>query len=466
MGFHLLTSLQSARLRLEGSTLGARFARSALWSLTGTSGYQGLAILSLVLAARLLGGAEFGRLAMIQSTVGMFGVFGAVGLGVTATKYVAQYRDTDTRRAGRIVALSLAGCAVMAAMVSGALYGAAPFLAAGWLNDPGLAMPLRLACPLLFVNAILIVLLNVLAGFEAFGSIGKVNLLRGVTTVVGIAGGAFVAGLPGVVLGMAASSTVAAAAAAAASFRLSRRFGIPILSNCLPEWRLVFRFSVPAFLVSVAAWPAMWLVTSDLARQCGYLEVGLLNAAIQWRTAITVVPLLLTEPVLPIIANLLSEGRYQESRGLFRKNLFWGLGLSAAICVPVVAGSRYFLLAYGPDFAGGQPVFVLTTLSSLFIVAAAICAVAVISLDRMWSSFAIHVAWAVCLVPLAHLLARSQGARGVATAYLVAYALDAALFYLLARRCLLAAGSQPAAPATAKPYAATTVRVAEAEAIR
>jgi len=37
----------------------------------------------------LLGTVGFGELGVIQSTVGMFGVFAGLGLGMTATKYVA-----------------------------------------------------------------------------------------------------------------------------------------------------------------------------------------------------------------------------------------------------------------------------------------------------------------------------------------------------------------------------------------
>src|ERR1022692_3038167 len=46
---------------------------------------------------------------MIQSTVGMLGIFAGLGLGITATKYVAELRSHDPERAGRIIAL---GCGV------------------------------------------------------------------------------------------------------------------------------------------------------------------------------------------------------------------------------------------------------------------------------------------------------------------------------------------------------------------
>ena len=43
---------------------------------------------------------------MIQSTVGMFGVFAGFGLGLTATKHVAEFRQSDPERDGLIIGLS------------------------------------------------------------------------------------------------------------------------------------------------------------------------------------------------------------------------------------------------------------------------------------------------------------------------------------------------------------------------
>ena len=53
----------------------------------------------------------------------MFGTFANVGVGLTATKYVAEFRRKDPARAGRIIAMSTVvavatGCVVGALMVA------------------------------------------------------------------------------------------------------------------------------------------------------------------------------------------------------------------------------------------------------------------------------------------------------------------------------------------------------------
>src|SRR4051794_36362585 len=84
-----------------------RFAIGAFWSLMGAAGSRGLTLAASVLAARLLGTTGFGEVGMVQSTHGLFGVLAGTGLGLAATKYVAEYHATDRGRAGRCLALAL-----------------------------------------------------------------------------------------------------------------------------------------------------------------------------------------------------------------------------------------------------------------------------------------------------------------------------------------------------------------------
>jgi O-antigen/teichoic acid export membrane protein len=92
--------------RVEASDIGSRFAKGVFWSVAGTVVSRGLMLAATILVARMLRKTAYGELGMIQSTVGMLGTFAGFGLGLTATKHVAEYRRTDPERAGRIIGLS------------------------------------------------------------------------------------------------------------------------------------------------------------------------------------------------------------------------------------------------------------------------------------------------------------------------------------------------------------------------
>src|SRR5580658_7469795 len=94
-------------LRFRASPLWVRLARGVFWSLVGAVLARGLGVASSIIVARALGIAAFGEFTMIQSTVGLFGTFAGLGLGVTVTKYVAELRESDPVRCGRVIGLIL-----------------------------------------------------------------------------------------------------------------------------------------------------------------------------------------------------------------------------------------------------------------------------------------------------------------------------------------------------------------------
>ena len=137
--------LESLRDKIVDLSIGYRLARGAFWSLTGTIMSRGLGIISSIIVARLLGKSSFGELGIIQSTVGMFGTFAGFGMGVTATKFIAEFRKSNPARAGQIIGLSSMVAWISGATMAIALVWFAPWLASHFLAAPHLTRFLRIA---------------------------------------------------------------------------------------------------------------------------------------------------------------------------------------------------------------------------------------------------------------------------------------------------------------------------------
>src|ERR1035437_5586151 len=86
---------------IASSPIGYRLAHGVFWSFSGTVVARALGLIASIIVARLLGRGAYGELGIIQSTVGMFGLFAGFGMGITATKFVAEYRKTDPEQIGR-----------------------------------------------------------------------------------------------------------------------------------------------------------------------------------------------------------------------------------------------------------------------------------------------------------------------------------------------------------------------------
>ena len=103
-GRALTSATRLVREHLQASPLRRRFVSGTIWSALGTTVSRGCLVLSMIFVARGLGREAFGALGIIQSTVAMLQVLAGLGMGLTATRYIAEMRRTDPARAGRIAA--------------------------------------------------------------------------------------------------------------------------------------------------------------------------------------------------------------------------------------------------------------------------------------------------------------------------------------------------------------------------
>jgi len=407
-------------------SLRGRFARGAVWSLVGTLVSQGANLVAFVITARLLGRAQFGAYGMIQSTVSMFGVFAGVGLGLTATKYVAELRATNPNRAGRIIALSTAAALGFSAFAALALLAVAPRLAASTLNAPQLSEELRIASGVLFLNAVSGTQAGVLAGFEAFRSIARVNLGQGILTVPFAVGGALLWGLRGAVVGLVAVAVVGWVLNDIAIRAECRRNRVPVRwDRCWSDGAILLKFSLPAFLGGALTSPAMWAASSILVNQPhGYAQMGVFSAANQWRTAVAFLPALLSRPLLSILSNL-GVGEAAAFRRLLRVSIMISFALGVFTAAPLIIGSSWIMKAYGRDFEAGRSTLVVLALATVISSTVAVIGQAIASLDRMWWGFNFNLIWALVLLSSASLLAPRYGALGLAGAFLLACSVHA-----------------------------------------
>lgn len=418
--------LRKYTARIEASPLGYRLAKGAFWSLAGAVISRGLALLASILVARILGKEGFGELGIIQSTVGMFGVFAGFGMGMTATKHVAEFRVKEPARAGHIIALSSLVAIVSGACMSLLLLVFAPWLAAQTLAAPHLNNVLQISSGILFLSAINGAQTGALAGFEAFKSIAKVNLFAGILSFPLMVGGTYIAGLNGAVWGLVFSVGVNCLANHVVLRHEAKRFSIPLTySGSFAEWPVLWKFSLPAVLSGAMVGPANWICGALLVNQPnGYAEMGIFSAANQWFLALLFLPTIIGQVLLPI----LSERIGLNDDALSSKILVESVKINALIAIPLVIvcsfASPLIMQFYGPSFREGwlALIFILITagLLSLQLPVGNIIAAS----GRMWIGFLMNMGWGLIFIFSAWALIK-YGALGLALARGLAYVLHA-----------------------------------------
>ncbi len=404
-----------------------RIVSGTFWSMIGSVIYRGLMFTASVCVARLLGTKAFGEFGIIQSTIGLFGIFAGFSLGVTTTKFVAEYRQVNPEKAGRIIALSTIIAVITAGIMSLSLFFFASYLAAKVLNAPHLSSLLQIGSVFLFFSAFSGLQLGSLAGFEDFKSIAKVNLITGLISCPLIFISTYFFGLVGAVWGLAGNTMVNSLLNYWALKKTAQKANVPLsFSGCGKEVSIIWKFCIPGVIGGMVAAPATWVCSAVLVNQSnGYVEMGIYNAVTKFQMIVSYVGSILGSALLPILSS--QDAKNNEIFNRSNIIISWVLGLCAAlplICVPEIVE-----WIFGNQFKGDQ------VQKTTILVMAFTCVIlyrqgltrSIIANGMMWWGLLDNVLWA-CILGVSFFFLKNLGAMGLASSFLIAYIVNTIIF--------------------------------------
>lgn len=408
--------LNKAKSRLWNSPLKLRLASGAFWGVAATACARGLILVSSFFVARILGREGFGEWGIVQTTVGMIGVLAGFGLGVTATKYIAEFRKQDPARAGRIIGLSTLITFTLGSIGAVAFWILSPWLAARTLNAPHLTGALRVGALYLFFIAIDEAQKGTLAGFEEFRLITKITFWTGIVSVPMMLAGIYWGGLKGGVGALSLNMAVTWLWNLRAIHAVAKRQGICIsYAEGWKERSIIWTFCVPAFLGQSLTIPVNWALAAFLAHQAGgYKELGLFNAANQWRGVLLYLPYAAGRIILPVMTDLHSSAETERLKKAYRGITLFFLALTGAGFATVSLCSRIILKGYGPAFVGGEKVMIVLAFTAVAGTLLFINNQLLYSTNKIWYSVLSNAAVSVVLLGTAFFLIPRHGALGLA----------------------------------------------------
>lgn len=419
---------QRQRLIPPGS-LRSRMAGGAAWSLASAVSTQGAMMVASLLMARILGAERYGQVALINVTVGMLGVFAGLGLSLTATRTVAALRGVDTPRLARVLVL-LDRCLITSVSVAATLmFLLAPVIATAILGAPEMVELLRLGALLLLLNEVAGVQTGLLAGFEAFRHVARIALVRAVMTVAACAIGALVAGAVGAVVGLILAAGTAVLMGRLTLQGLRSREGVDKPEGrLLPELPILWQLTLPAFIATALVGPIAWVGAAMLASQPnGFAELGVFNAANQWRTLVLLFPNVMSQAALPIMASLAAAGEVRRLRRVVLGSIAASAGVAASIGGVLILLQGFVMSLYGPGFDDSGEVLAVVALTGIVIAIGIPVGLLMAAVGRMWVGALTNVAGAIVFVGSAVvLIGAGGGALGLAQAWLVAWTANGA----------------------------------------
>lgn len=407
------------------------------WGFVGSVFNQGSTFAVNLLIANLLGRAIFGEYSVVQSTAVNTLQLAQLATGYTATKYLAEYRNANPERAGRI--LSVCGVIALAMSVLAALglAGCSSVLATHVLRVPTLTGALRWSAAIVLFGVNGGFLTGAMIGLEEYRSLGICSVIAGTIYTIACTIGARSAGFQGALAGLTISYLAQTLVLALSLHRALHKHHIHVAArNLKSEFDVILRFTVPAALSGLSALPALWLATAALVRTPNGLDaVAIYAAAFNLRIAAMFLPHVVNNVGLAILNNERGQGTQSSYRRAFWTNWLSVVGFAVLVSGSLAVLAPYALRLFGRSFADGLRVAWIL-LGAAVIEATNLATSQILqNRERLWLNVVTYaLPRDITLVTLAFIWAPRFGAVGVAFAFMTAQLVSALLVAIAVTR--------------------------------
>ncbi len=341
-------------------------AIGSIWLVVAAALGQGAMLLANLLVAQLLGVADFGRYALLQSTVLMLAGIAQLSFAMVIAQQISTLRETKPELAGEVAAFCMAVTAVLSVAFAAALFLGREPLAAALFRDEGLGRAIAIgaiALPWAAIGAVQFGLFNGLQRFreQAVISLATLPLVVALPTL-----GALRWGLDGSLAGLAGAYFMRSLVSQWRLGIVLRQEGISwSLGKLRGKMGLLRNYALPGTLAGITTMFAIWGGQTLLVRSVGgSAAVGVFAAAFAIKTVAMFVPTQMVGALMPA----LSRGHARDDATERRRLLQFNAALACAIAVVTAIGgillSPWLMQLFGEGFRGGEGVLCLLLLAT------------------------------------------------------------------------------------------------------
>ena len=408
-----------------------RFVSGSAWNFFCSVMAKAMVMIAGIYCARFLGKELYGQYEMVKSTIGNFVVIGGSGLAMAATKYIAEFRNTNRERAASIYLLTNYFAVGLALVLAVLMYVLAEELSIGLLKTPSLVPMMKLSAIVMFIVVVNTVQDGVLTGFEDFKARALNLIMANFVQSVLVMAGAYYYGLLGAMVGYGIGFLFLMLFNLRTVSIDLKRFKVLLRNNFIKKGdvKLLFSYFLPAFFSTLLAAPTFWVIRLLLVRFVDFEAQADYSVADHWRSLVLFIPVAVSQILLPILS---SEGSKNVRK--FWIILNWTMvinaAIAAAVALVVIVGKDFIVSLYGSGFKDSTPL-VLLAIACVFNTISQVLGIAISSLARMWQWLLFNILWAIVAIGFTYIfLKNGWGASGAALAVLISYIWHAIIQYI------------------------------------
>lgn len=392
------------------------------WATIGSVMSQGIVLTSNFFIAQLLGITFYGEYAIIKSTISIFALFAGLGIGLTTTKFISQYKILDKIKTGKIMGIATFFTLFSSFILIFLIIIFSSFIASEFLNAPHLSKTIKLSSFVIFFSAVSGLYNGSLVGFEAYKSIAKVNFFSALLFFPAQIFLTIYFKLDGALIGLGIYYILSCVFNYIEVVKEKNKYNIEIqYKNFWDELPVIYKFTLPAFLSGIMVTPVLWMCNTFLVNQKnGYSQMAIFDGANQWRMAILFLPGVIAQIALPAFSKNASD--ITKFSRILKNNILLITIISCVVAMPVSFLSKLLMSFYGKDFVEGYTVLIILSISTILSSINSVIGQAIIGRGHMWSGFFMNFLWGISILSFAYFYSKNNGgALGFAKAFLFSY---------------------------------------------
>ena len=187
------------------------------------------------------------------------------------------------------------------------------------------------------------------------------------------------------------------------------------------DFRVLYRFSLPAALASFLVGPVFWIVKAMLVRDTDFSQLGIYEVADQWKIIILFIPGALSQIILPMLSNIHGEGNSVSYKKVLKINMLLNTSICTFVSLIIILFSNIIMKLYGNGFDQPWPLIILA-ISTIFTSLSQVIGLSIASKGKMWHGFAFNSIWAALIILFSYIfITLGYGAVGLSLAVLISY---------------------------------------------
>lgn len=327
--------------------------KDSFWALVGSAMGKGLSLIAGIAVARFLGSELYGEYGTIKNTLMMIAIFSSLGLGYSATKFIAESRTSndhkrilDTHKIATTITYIMSGFIALL-LIIGAQQVAI------WLEAPHLTSALRLSAIAIIFNAVNTTQTGELSGFGAYKELAKNNTIAGVFTFLASVLLTYFYGFNGAIVALILSLVFNAVLN---RITIGRCIVVKDKAGKVDKayTKEIVKFSIPIALQESLYSITHWCNILILVKLADYTEIGLSSAAGQWMAVILFIPGALRNVALTHLSS--SNNDRDRNKTILYRLLAINFVSTFIPFIVILALSGWITSWYGESFSGLQAV--------------------------------------------------------------------------------------------------------------